>query len=90
MTRTLWSRHWYDGAAVIDDETGDPYWRPIRLEIDVQLEPRDVWIGMFWQSYPSEREFWVCPVPCLVFRLWWLRHRKRARPLYLIDEERTA
>lgn len=78
MTRTLWSRHWYDGPVEIDPE-GEA-WRPIRCDLDVQVEPRDLWIGVYWQSYPSERELWICLVPCLVVHLWWSRRRNMFRP----------
>jgi hypothetical protein len=97
MTRTLWSRKWHHGPKEFHADTGEWLWRPVRLEVNVQLEPRDVWVGVLWQSYPSEREFWVCLVPCLVVSVWWSRRafydppkdlrttEAPARPLYEVD-----
>ena len=33
----------------------------------VAFEPRDLWVGLFWDRRDDGTHFYVCPVPALVF-----------------------
>lgn len=79
MTRTFWSRRWHDGPALVDTDTGEAYWRPTRLQIDLQLDTRHLFVGLCWHSHPTEREFVLCLIPCIVITAWWTRHRPASR-----------
>ena len=59
---------------------GDPWWgRVLRRwfttralwELRMEVEPRDVWVGLFWTrlSGPPGVAFYLCILPCVVFRL---------------------
>lgn len=37
------------------------------LAMTVRIEPRDCWIGVFWDRRADGLHVYVCPVPCLVF-----------------------
>lgn len=32
----------------------------------IRFEPRDVWVGVFWDRQPDGLHVYVCPLPCLV------------------------
>ena len=33
--------------------------------VTIRFEPRDLWIGLFWDRRPDGLHFYVCPVPCI-------------------------
>lgn len=35
------------------------------MSIKLFFEPRDMWIGVFWDRRPNELRIYVCLVPCL-------------------------
>lgn len=37
--------------------------------VDLQVEPRDCWIGVFWDRHPREWQVWICLIPCLPIRI---------------------
>jgi hypothetical protein len=39
--------------------------------MSVRVEPRDIWVGLFWDRRPDGTHFYVCPLPCLVIH--WVR-----------------
>lgn len=51
------------------------------LEVRVRLEPRDLWVGVFWDREPlpifggSVVSVYVCFLPCIPIRLSWLSRR---------------
>lgn len=36
------------------------------------FEPRDLWIGAYWNHEHGMLDLYICPVPCLVLHLWWM------------------
>ena len=42
----------------------------------IRFEPRDVWVGVFWDRRPDGLHVFACPVPCIVVH--WV-HRARNR-----------
>lgn len=42
----------------------------------VKFEPRDLWVGVFWDRRPDGVHFYVCLVPCIVVH--WVRGRRLA------------
>jgi len=38
-----------------------------RIHFEVRLEPRDFWIGVFWDKRLDGFHIYFCPVPFLVF-----------------------
>ncbi len=40
-----------------------------RLVLDLRFEPRDLWVGVFWDQRPNGLHVYVCVVPCLVLHL---------------------
>jgi hypothetical protein len=34
--------------------------------MSIKFEPRDIWIGLFWDRRPDGLHIYVCPLPCLV------------------------
>lgn len=42
-----------------------------RLRIRVELEPRDLWVGIYWDRYQLERHIFICLVPMVVIHVWW-------------------
>lgn len=76
MTRTLWRHRRYDRPALVDTDTGETYWRPHHFEIDLTVDLRYLFFGIRWESHPSEREIVICPIPCVVVTIWWIRRRE--------------
>jgi len=37
---------------------------------ELLLEPRDAWVGLFWDRRPSAVHFYMCPAPFVVLHLW--------------------
>lgn len=35
-------------------------------QVEIKFEPRDIWVGLFWDRRDDGVWFWVCPLPCLV------------------------
>jgi len=52
-----------------------------RLLVEIKFEPRDLWIGIFWDRRPDPQgilriEVWICPLPTLVIHLrFWPERR---------------
>jgi len=50
-----------------------------RLKVQIQFEPRDMWIGLFWRvtrdvpAPASIVHLYVCLIPCFPLHLTWLR-----------------
>ena len=44
----------------------------------VKIEPRDVWVGLFWDSRLDGFHVYVCPLPFIVFSVH--RHRRLQDP----------
>lgn len=38
-------------------------------DITVELEPRDCWVGVFWERHPREWQAWICLLPCVPVRI---------------------
>lgn len=32
----------------------------------IRFEPRDIWLGVFWDRRPDGVHIYVCPIPCIV------------------------
>ena len=43
------------------------------MSISLKFEPRDIWIGLFWDKRRDGLHVYVCPIPLVVIH-W---HRKR-------------
>jgi len=39
-------------------------------EVEWLLEPRDMWIGLYWKRWPRAIEFYVCALPVLPLRVY--------------------
>jgi hypothetical protein len=37
-----------------------------RIRFEAKIEPRDAWIGLFWDRRPDGLHFFVCPLPFVV------------------------
>lgn len=52
-----------------------------RFTVRLLWEPRDIWIGVFWNQHQEEDSFWiyrftfvyVCLIPCLPLAFIWQR-----------------
>jgi hypothetical protein len=48
---------------------------PPRWGVDLYIEPRDFWVGAYFAGWRDDdsgaRDLYVCPVPCLVVKVWW-------------------
>lgn len=42
-------------------------WRDHKRSLSVKLEPRDAWVGLFWDKRRDGLHVYVCPVPFVVF-----------------------
>ncbi len=38
-----------------------------RFFVEAKFEPRDLWLGLFWDKREDGLHLYVCPIPCLVF-----------------------
>lgn len=47
--------------------------------IDIKFNPHDLWIGVFWQTYPGiyqdQFSVYICLVPMFPIHVWWLKTR---------------
>lgn len=54
---------WETGAV------GDGKGYSSKLSVSLILEPRDLWIGLFWEAKGThERSWYLCLIPCLPIR----------------------
>lgn len=37
------------------------------MKFEVKIEPRDAWVGLFWDRRADDLHIYVCPVPFVVF-----------------------
>ncbi len=44
------------------------------VQIVPMFEPRDIWIGVYWNREDDYNEFYVCLLPMLPIRFLWGRH----------------
>ena len=44
-----------------------------KFSISVAWEPRDIWVGMYWDAQPYDLFVYVCVVPLIPIRLHWKR-----------------
>jgi len=53
-----------------------------RIDWEILWEPRDLWIGVFWDKrlecrasgdYEWFGHVYVCLIPCLPWHLWWFK-----------------
>lgn len=42
--------------------------------MSIKFEPRDVWVGWFWDRRPDGIHHYVCPLPMIVIH--WVSHRR--------------
>lgn len=35
------------------------------MSIRMFVEPRDIWVGVYWNRQPDELRVYVCIIPCL-------------------------
>jgi hypothetical protein len=47
-----------------------------RLIAQLQFEPRDIWIGVFWRRTPIALHFYICVVPLVPLHITVSRFRK--------------
>lgn len=43
----------------------------------IRFEPRDIWVGLFWDREGKRTHFYVCLIPCVVIHFY--RLNKAAR-----------
>ena len=41
------------------------------VRAEIIIEPRDMWIGLYWKRYPRAIEAYVCIIPCIPLHLYW-------------------
>lgn len=73
------------GIAAVAKALRKPIWR--RRGITVEWEPHDLWIGVYWRriAWPIittaksdwRYDVWVCLIPCLPIRIWWVHKGAR-------------
>jgi hypothetical protein len=49
------------------------------MKFELKLEPRDAWVGVFWDRRPDGLHLYVCPVPFLVFHWVFGKDTRRCR-----------
>lgn len=54
--------------------------RPPGPMFEVKFEPRDIWVGLFWDRRIDGLHIYVCPVPCIVFH--WRKPNGQQRGRY--------
>ena len=40
------------------------------LSVEVFVEPRDIWIGLYWKRYPKAIDVYVCFLPMLPIKVY--------------------
>lgn len=58
LTRIRWER----------GKVGDGKGYSCKLSVSLIWEPRDIWIGLFWDKKHSERTWYLCLLPLLPIR----------------------
>lgn len=46
------------------------YIRGFWFEVGIALNLHDLWVGVFWRTYPQAIEVFVCVIPAVPFRLY--------------------
>ncbi len=54
----------------------------------IKFEPRDVWVGWFWDRRADGTHHYVCPIPCVVIH--WVKPKRTVRTELHIDSEEVA
>ena len=57
-----------------------PWWQPRarrtahigRVAVSLSFEPRDIWIGVFWDRRDGLTQVFVCLLPCVPVRIAWV------------------
>ena len=39
----------------------------MRIDLELKFEPRDLWVGLFWDRREDGLHLFVCPFPCVLF-----------------------
>ncbi len=55
-----------------------PYWKLVdrpMLKVQVEWEPRDVWIGLFWHKTVLAVHLYICLIPLMPLHVMWARPR---------------
>jgi hypothetical protein len=45
-----------------------------KLEVRASLQPRDLWIGVYWTRIDEDLRIYLCPVPVLCIEFRWRRY----------------
>lgn len=56
-----------------------------RVQVWLHFEPRDFWVGVFWDRDEYVNEVYVCPLPMLCIRFLWMVTKSEVSPLW--DED---
>jgi len=59
LTRIRWER----------GTVGDGKGYSSKLSVSLILEPRDVWVGLYWKCDTFTKTVWLCLLPCLPIRI---------------------
>lgn len=51
------------------------WWVGERLHLSIHFDPRDLWIGMFWDHDLGDTDVYICPIPCVVLHVLWQKNR---------------
>lgn len=46
-----------------------PLWGRWRASVSLILEPRDLWVGVYWNTRAGFTEVYTCAIPCLPIRV---------------------
>ena len=55
---------------------GDGRGYSVKLSVKLLLEPRDIWVGIYWTPQHDSRDHffvYLCLLPCLPIRFHWAR-----------------
>jgi len=44
--------------------------------MNLRFEPRDLWVGLFWDRRPDGTHYYICLVPCVVLHFVSTRRRR--------------
>lgn len=39
----------------------------MRIDLELKFEPRDLWVGLFWDQREDGLHLFVCLIPCVLF-----------------------
>lgn len=45
-------------------------WRRNTVQIKWLVEPRDLWIGLYWKRYPKAIDLYICILPALPLNVY--------------------